>query len=72
MDVVKQDGVTYHVGCGGVVIKNICVKCGERRKREWGRKIFGEGPLILEEKDEKEIDRKAHRERLRKRKDIWK
>ena len=72
MDTVKQDGVVYHVGCGGVVIKGVCVKCGEKRKRDIVKKIFGDGPLIIKEEDEKEIDRKAHRRRLEQRKDIWK
>jgi len=72
MDIVKQDGVKYHVGCGGIVIKGVCIKCGEAHKRDVLKKIFGEGPLVYREEDEKEIDRKAHRRRLEERKDIWK
>jgi len=72
METVKQDGVRYHVGCGGVVMKGVCVKCGEKNKRNILGKIFGEGPLIIQEKDKKEIDRKAHRHRIRKGRDIFK
>ena len=72
MDTVKEDGVTYHIGCGGIVIKGICVKCGEKRKRDIGKKIFGEGPLIIREKDQKEIERAEHKKRLQERRDIWK
>jgi len=72
MDIVKHEGVTYHVGCGGIVIKGVCVKCGEKYKRNIIKKIFGSSPLLIKEGDEKEIDRAAHRKRLRDRKDIWK
>lgn len=72
MDIVKQDGVRYHVGCGGVVIKGVCVKCGEKSKGDLLKRVFGEGPLVIKEEDSKEIDRQAHRRRLEKRKDIWK
>ena len=72
MDIIKHEGVRYHVGCGGIVIKGICIKCGEKYKRNILKKILGEGPLIIKEEDVKEIDRKAHRKRLRDRKDIFK
>lgn len=72
MDTVKHEGVRYHVGCGGVVIKGICVKCGEKYRRNILKKIFGEGPLVYKEEDIKEIERKVHRERIRKGKDIFK
>ena len=72
MDIVKHEGVKYHVGCGGIVIKGVCVKCGGKHKRNIMKKIFGEGPLVFKEGDLKEIDRKAHRDRIRKRRDIWK
>lgn len=70
MDIVKHEGVRYHVGCGGIVIKGICIKCGEKYKGNVLKKIFGNGPLVIKEQDEKEIDRKAHRQRLRERRDI--
>jgi len=72
MDTVKHEGVRYHVGCGGTILKGVCVKCGERYKRSLMKRVFGEGPLILEEKDEKAVGRNAHRKRLRERRDIWK
>lgn len=72
MDTVKHEGTTYHVGCGGVVLKGVCVKCGEKRKRDILKKVFGEGPLIIEGKDQKDIERIAHRKRLQERRDIWK
>jgi len=72
VDIVKQDGVSYHVGCGGTIIRGVCIKCGEKYKRNIIKKVFGEGPLVISEEDEKEIDRKAHRRRLEQRKDIWK
>ncbi len=72
MDIVKHEGVRYHVGCGGIVVRSICIKCGERHKRALLKKVFGEGPLIITEEDKKEIDRETHRKRLRERRDIWK
>ena len=72
MDTVKHEGTRYHVGCGGIVIKGICVKCGEKHKRDILKKVFGEGPLVYREKDLKDIERKEHRNRIRKGKDIFK
>jgi len=71
MDIIKHEGVKYHVKCGGVVIRGVCVKCGEKRKGLM-RRILGEEPLIIKEEDVKAIERKAHRKRLRDRKDIFK
>jgi len=72
MDVIKHKGAKIHVGCGGEVVRGVCLKCGERQKGGLFRKIFGEGPIILEQKDIKEVERLEHRKRIRERKDIFK
>ena len=71
MDIVKgEDGRKWHVGCGGEVIRGVCVKCGQK-KPGLVKRILGEGPFIIKEKDDVEARREAHRERIRKGKDIF-
>lgn len=72
METIKNKGVRYHVGCGGEVVRGRCIKCGEKQKRNITKKIFGEGPLIIKDKDTKEMERLAHRERIREGRDIFK
>lgn len=71
MDTVRYKGEKIHVGCGGAVVRGTCLKCGERDK-SFLKKILGEGPLIIKNKDVEETVRKAHRERIREGKDIFK
>lgn len=73
MDIVKHKGVRIHVGCGGEVVKGRCIKCGEREeKRSLEKRIFGEGPLIIRNKDVEEANRQGHRKRIREGRDIFK
>ena len=71
MNTIRDKGKRYHISCGGEVIKGLCIKCGEKDKGLL-RKILGEGPLIIREKDVEETERKAHRDRIRQGKDIFK
>ena len=71
MDIIKDEGKKYHVGCGGIVIRGRCIKCGEKDKGLLKR-IFGKGPLVIKEKDAQAIDRQEHRKRIREGRDIFK
>ena len=72
MEVIKHKGIRIHIGCGGEVVKGLCIKCGERQeKKGLGGKVFGEGPLIIRDKDVEAADRKAHRDRIREGRDIF-
>jgi len=70
MDTIRHEGKTYHIGCGGEVVRGICIKCGQKKKSLRSR-IFGDGPFIIREKDESEKRRREHRDRIRSRKDIY-
>ena len=72
MDIIRHKGARIHVGCGGEVVRGRCLKCGEKDKRNILKKVFVTGPLVIKEADIKETERKAHRERIRKGKDIFK
>ena len=71
MDTIRDKGKRYHIGCGGEVIKGLCIKCGEKDKGPL-KGIFGEGPLVIKEKDAQAIDRQEHRKRIREGRDIFK
>jgi len=72
METVKdKDRKEWHVGCGGEVIRGTCIKCGKKKKGLIS-KIFGEGPLIIREKDIKATERLEYKKRIRGGKDIWK
>jgi len=71
MDTIKNEGKTWHIGCGGEVVRGICIKCGQKKKSFMSR-IIGEGPLIIRDKDESEKRRRDHRDRIRSRRDIFK
>lgn len=64
MNTITQDGKTWHVGCGGEVIKGICIRCGEKKRK---RSLLGSGPLIIEEP---KFDPKEYRKRIRESRDI--
>ena len=72
METIKNKGQRFHVGCGGEVIRGVCLKCGEKQERNLAKRIFGEGSLIIKDKDVEETKRKAHRQRIREGKDIFK
>ena len=73
METIKHKGIKIHVGCGGEVVHGRCLQCGERQeKKGLGKKIFGEGPLIIKNKDIEEAERKAYRDRIREGRDIFK
>ena len=71
MDTIRHKGIRYHVGCGGEVHKGLCIKCGEKDKGLL-KKIFGEGPLIIKEKDAEAANRQEHKKRIREGRDIFK
>jgi len=71
MEVIKYKGEKIHVGCGGIVVKGKCLKCGEKQKGLLKR-IFGDEPLIIKEKDKEERNREEHRKRIREGRDIFK
>jgi hypothetical protein len=68
--VKDKDKKEWHIGCGGEVIRSPCIKCGGKKKGLMS-KIFGEGPLIIREKDIKETQRKEHKRRIREGRDIF-
>jgi len=73
MEVMRHKGIRVHVGCGGEVVKGRCLRGGEREeKKGLGRRIFGEGPLIIKNKDVEAADRKVHRDRIKRGGDIFK
>ena len=73
METIRHKGEKYHVGCGGEVIRGVCLRCGEREeKKSLLKKIFGDSPVIIRGKDLKEIERTEHRKRIRKGRDIFK
>lgn len=70
MKTIKVKGQRLHVGCGGVLLKRICTKCGEvKPKKSLGRAIFGEGPLVSEKEP---FDERDHKRRIREGRDILK
>lgn len=71
MDIIKHKGEKIHVSCGGTVVRGTCLKCGEKDKGLI-KKIFGEGPLVIKEKDKEETNREDHRKRIREGRDIFK
>lgn len=71
MEIVKYKGEKIHVGCGGVVSRGVCLKCGERQKGVF-KNLLGDGPWFTKEKDAKALERKEHRDRIRMGKDIFK
>ena len=71
MDTVKYKGERYHVGCGGLVARGLCLKCGEK-KPGLLKRIVGSGPLVTNEKETKAEMRQEHRKRIRLGKDIFK
>lgn len=71
METVKdRDKREWHVGCGGEVVKSICIKCGERKRGLLSR-LFGDEPIISREDPGRE-KRQEHRRRIRKGSDIFK
>lgn len=71
METVKdKDKKEWHIKCGGEVIRGVCIKCGQKKKGLMSR-IFGEGPLVIREKDVKEDQRKEHKRRIREGRDIF-
>lgn len=71
MDIIKYKGEKVHVGCGGVVTRGVCLKCGEKKKG-FLRRLLGDEPLVTQQKDIKALERKEHRKRIRMGKDIFK
>ena len=72
MEIRKHKGVRIHIGCGGEVVRSRCIRCGEREeKRGLVKKIFGEGPIIIRNKDVEEAGRQEHRKRIREGRDIF-
>ena len=71
MDIMRHKGQRIHVGCGGEVVKGVCLKCGEKKKSLVSR-FFGEGPIIISTKDQEAASRRAHRKRIREGRDIFK
>lgn len=72
MNVIRHKGTKVHVGCGGEVVRGVCLKCGEKQEGGLLKRLFGEGPLAVKEKDTQALERKVHRTRIRKGKDIFK
>jgi hypothetical protein len=71
MDTVKDsEKKEWHVGCGGTVIRGVCVKCGEKKKGLMSR-VFGDDPIIMRENTEKK-KREEHKRRIREGRDIFK
>lgn len=63
---MKTEKVRVHKGCGGLIRKGRCEKCGEKQVGIVKR-ILGEGSII--EKTGR-FDGKTYRERIRERRDI--
>ena len=77
LEIIRHKRMRYHVGCGGEVIRGVCLRCGEREEKGGPlkrvlKKVFGEDPIIVKKKDLKEIERTEHRKRIREGKDIFK
>ena len=71
METVKdKEGRRWHVGCGGEVIKGICIKCGEKKKGLISR-LFGDEPLVIRQEDIDRKKRMEHRKRIREGRDIF-
>lgn len=71
MEIMRHKGIRVHVGCGGEVVRGRCLRCGEREEKgSLGKKLLGEGPLIIKNKDIEAANRQAHRERIRGGRDI--
>jgi len=63
---VKYKGSEVHVGCEGVVVRGVCLKCGERKPSRMKR-IFGEDPAIV---PNAKFDEKKYRRRIREMNDL--
>jgi len=73
VETTRYKGEKIHIGCGGVVLRGRCIKCGEKQERKGlGERIFGKGPLVISEKDEETKTRQEHRDRIKEGRDIFK
>lgn len=72
MKTVKdKDRREWHIGCGGEVIRGVCIRCGEKKKGLFS-KLLGNDPLIIDQRKEEEDKRLEHKRRIREGRDIFK
>lgn len=71
MEVIKYKDDKIHVGCGGIVTKGRCLKCGAKQKGLLSR-IFGDDPMVIKVKDKEAVARAEHKKRIREGRDIFK
>ena len=67
-----RTGDDIHVKCGGRVIDGTCVACGKKQRGGFRSFLHLDEPFVYQTKEVEVANRKAHRERIRSGKDIFK